>query len=637
MRKLNHELKNAAVFLMAAFLLTGCESLGLDTQLGGNANTVVINDMVNEDDDYSSMTAGEIILNEDLITAKGSGMLVNGSTVTITSGGDYNISGTLNDGQIVIDAGKKDKVRLILNGVNIHCETSACILVKKADKCVIKLAEGSTNYLSDGTSYTYSDVTVKEPNAVIFANSDLKLSGEGSMYISAIFAHAIRSKNDIAVTGGNWTIEAATDAVKAKNSIVITGGVITATAGNDGLQVAGDETDKTKGYFSMTGGSVIVTSTQDGIQAATDVMVSGGTLDIITGGGSTSDSSSKGWGLWGKSGDTSSAKGIKAAGNIAITGGVFIMDTSDDSIHTNGAVSISGASLEISSGDDGIHADSSLTIDSGTVDVIKSYEGLEALSITINGGDIRVVSTDDGMNAAGGSDTSTSGRFGGQNPFAKTEGAAITINGGDIYVNAAGDGIDSNNDLLINGGNIMVDGPTNDGNGALDHNGSAVITGGTIVASGSSGMLENFDSDSTQNVLTVFFTSTLAAKSEVSVKDSQGNEVIAYQTDKQSKCAIISCPEIRQGETYTVYVNGEKNCSIESTGVISSNGSSDGGFGPGGFGPGRFGPGAEGSGGFDPRNGEGQGGPGGFGPGSGEDQGGPGGFERGSGENQGEQ
>lgn len=175
------------------------------------------------------------------------------------------------------------------------------------------------------------------------------------------------------------------------------------------------------------------------------------------------------------------------------------------------------------------------------------------------------------------------------NPFA-SDSSVIYINGGSIYINAAGDGIDSNGDVYMTGGTVMVDGPVNDANSAFDHNGTALISGGTIVASGSSGMIENFSSSSMQNVILVYFNKTLDADRKITVTDSTGTDILSFTNAKSTSCAIISTPAFKSGETYSFSVDGVQFCDITVSDTLSSNGSLSEGFGGfGGFGgPGGF-------------------------------------------------
>ena len=202
--------------------------------------------------------------------------------------------------------------------------------------------------------------------------------------------------------------------------------------------------------------------------------------------------------------DTTSIKGIKAAAQLVLNDGIYTIDAEDDALHSNGNLAVNGGTYTLSSGDDGIHADSNVTISGGNTEITKSYEGIEGLSIDLAGGEMTVLASDDGLNAAGGNDSSGAEGFrGGGDQFASTDGAYINIAGGTLRVNASGDGIDSNGDVTVSGGETYVSGPVNDGNGTLDYSGTAQVKGGIFAASGSSGMAQSFDSSSTQGVIMV--------------------------------------------------------------------------------------------------------------------------------------
>ena len=300
--------------------------------------------------------------------------------------------------------------------------------------------------------------------------------------------------------------------------------------------------------------------------------------------------------------DSTSTKGIKSDGALYVNGGTFTINSADDSFHSNSDATINDGTYTISSGDDGIHADNALLVNGGTITVTESYEGLEGLNITINDGKIDITASDDGMNAAGGNDASGFGGRGGdgfkgmQTPdsarksndtsdTAQTTGnitvaaqkqdntsvssqdtdAAsddemwMVINGGYVHVLAGGDGLDSNGDLTINGGEVYVDGPSDNGNSAIDYGekSSFNINGGTVVAVGSSGMAEDVSSDSKQQVAFVKLDSQADA-GDVILKDAAGNEIISYTVQKKYDCVIISTADLKAGQTYTLSASGNE-------------------------------------------------------------------------------
>ena len=276
-----------------------------------------------------------------------------------------------------------------------------------------------------------------------------------------------------------------------------------------------------------------------------------------------------------------SAKGLKAGGDIKISNATITADTSDDSIHSNSNVTIESGTFNLKSGDDGIHADTSTVINNGNIVIEKSYEGIEGSNVTINGGTIELTASDDGINSAGGSDSSSMGGRMGQNSFTENSDIYIKITGGKVTVDASGDGLDSNSNLIIEGGEIYVNGPTNDGDGALDYDGTATISGGTFVAVGSSGMAQGFSDSSTQCSILYNLSSSHSAGEKITLADSSGNEIISYTSTKQFSSVVISSAKITKSGAYKLTV-GSESYDIEMSSTVYSNGSN--GFGGGGMG-----------------------------------------------------
>ena len=268
--------------------------------------------------------------------------------------------------------------------------------------------------------------------------------------------------------------------------------------------------------------------------------------------------------------ETISTKGIKSDGIMIIHGGEYSINSADDGMHSNSSMEIDGGKIEIASGDDGIHSDEGLVINDGAVNIINSYEGLEGLTITINGGDIDVNASDDGLNAAGGADSSGFGGFG-TDSFGASDDIWIEINGGCTYILAGGDGADSNGNLTINGGELYIDGPSDNGNAAIDYgeNATAAINGGTVVAVGSSGMLESLDSSSEQGIIMTAVASGISGD-EIKLMDSAGNELVSFTAVKAYDSVVISTEKISEGETYTL-VTGENEISIVMDELIYDN------------------------------------------------------------------
>lgn len=547
----------ALVLLVASAACVGSEVAG-----GAAGASTVVYDEDDTDFGENNTVTAYITLKGDSIALDGSGATVDGSTVTITSAGTYRISGTLDDGRIVVDTADEETVRLVLDGAAIACSTSAPVYVAGAEKTVITLADGTRNSVTDGSSYTFEDAGSDEPNAAIFSKDDLTINGGGSLTVNANYNDGITSKDDLKITGGSITVNAVNDGIRGRDSVAVRDATITVTAGGDGIQSNNDE-DAEKGYIVIESGTIDITAGADGIQAETGLTVGGGTITIASGGGSANGSSAgavpenRGWRATAVVDDTSgSAKGLKAGVAVTVTGGTITIDSSDDAIHSNGSITIDGGTLAITSGDDGIHADAALTIDGGEIRIAKSYEGIESAVITVNGGTIHVTASDDGINVAGGNDGSSMNGRPGQNNFASSGSNALHINGGYIVVDAAGDGIDVNGAIDMAGGVVIVNGPTNNGNGALDYDGGFTITGGYLVAAGSSGMAQAPGTSSSQRSVMITLASAQSAGTIVHIETESGEEVLTFAPTKAYQSVVFSSSDLASGAGYVVYSGG---------------------------------------------------------------------------------
>ncbi len=464
-----------------------------------------------------------ITLNIDSIAVTGEGVTVNGSSATITDAGSYEISGTLRNGQIVVDTQDVENVVILLAGADIHNENSAPIYVANAKKVIITLAEGTQNNISDGASYADLDKN-GEPNAAIFSHDNLTINGTGVLTVTANYNNGITSKDDLKITGGTITVTAVNDGIKGKDSVAIEDGLITINASADGIQSTNEEKAE-KGYIAIEGGTLNITSAQDGIQAATSLRISSGDLTI----------------------ETSSGKGINAGANLSITGGTFNIISADDSIHANSNLTIDDGVFQLASGDGGIRSKTSLTINGGSVNITRSIEGLESALITINNGNVRLIASDDGINAATGSrDEQTNSNY-------------IYINGGYVLVEASGDGLDSNGSVVMTGGTVIVNGPTQNNNGALDYDDTFNISGGLLVAVGSSGMAEAPSQTSTQYSVIHNFESAQATETLIHIQNQNGTDVLTFAPSKEFQSVVLSSPALENGMTYTLYVGGTAN------------------------------------------------------------------------------
>ncbi len=578
---MKHLIKLAAASLAVALLalpLAGCSTGGANADTPKtSAGTISITSeytelpgyvSFDEDDVNTDWQAGgaitEITLNGSSIKVSGNGAVVSGTTVTVTSPGVYHVTGTLTDGQLLVNSTASGKVWLVLDGAQISCSTSAAIWIQSADDTILTLADGSANTLRDGSTYNLAEGE-DEPNAALFSKDDITINGSGSLTVNGNYANGIQSKDDLRIAGGTIVVTAVNNGIKGKDKVGILDGEINISCGGNALQASND-VEADLGRIHIAGGSINAIAGEDGIEAISYLLVTGGELVITSGGGSAAVTANttarEGFRYDGggfpdsytgeDSSDTASGKALKADTDVTILGGTITVDSADDAVHANGSVTIGGGSLSISTGDDGVHADQTLAVTGGTLDIVKCYEGLEAAQITISGGDVSILADDDGINAADGTAATFGGMGGGGN-----SNCSLTITGGSLFVSAAGDGLDSNGSIVLSGGTVFVEGPLNDGNGALDYDGSFEMTGGTLIVSGSAGMAQSVGSISGVCGATVWLSAEAAGGTILTVTDASGNIVLTRTPSKAYAHLVLVSPDLKAGESYTVLVGGE--------------------------------------------------------------------------------
>lgn len=513
---------------------------------------------------WDSSTVVPVTLNGYSIESAGDGLVIDGTTISITSAGTYSFSGTLSDGQIIVNTESKGPVRLIFNGIDIHSSASAPVYIMNGDEAIIILADDTENNISDASSYVFEDPTTSEPNAAIFSMSDLTIFGNGSLTVNGSYMDGISSKDGLIITGSTVTVTAVDDGIRGKDYLVVKNGNLMINAQGNGL-LSDNEEDTTQGYISIEAGTINITAGGDAISAATDVVVSSGALTLSSGGGSNN-----------RIGENTSAKGIKGVISVEIDGGTFMIDSADDAIHSNGSVVVNNGNFSITTADDGIHADSTIDINGGDIQISRSYEGIESAVITVNAGNIHVVSSDDGINVAGGVDSSgmiggdMRGQGPGQDTFSYTGDYYLYINGGYISVEAYGDGLDINGAIEMTGGIVLVNGPTENMNGALDYDGGFKLTGGYIVAAGSAGMAMAPGTNSSQNSILVYLDQVQQAGSLVHIQNSAGEDILTFSPTREYQSIAFSSSQIVNGDTYEIYLGGSS--SGTSTGSLFQDG-----------------------------------------------------------------
>ena len=533
--------------------------------------------------EYDDKKAVTIQLSGTSAAASSNSVKISGSKVTITEEATYVISGKLSDGMLIVNAPDDAKLQLVFNGVDITSETSAALYIPEADKVFLTLADGTNNSLVNGGSFTAIDDN--NINGALFSKQDLTLNGSGSLTVTSPAGHGIVCKDDLVITGGTYVVESASHGLDANDSVRIANADLTIDAGKDAIHAENND-DTAKGFVYISSGNIKAEAEGDGIAASCYMQIADGTIDLLVGGGSENGTkaSSEGFGGFkggGRPGEmrpgspqstvteenSTSMKGLKAANSMLISGGDFTIDSADDAIHSDLSVIINGGSFRIASGDDAIHAEETLTVTAGKIEISESYEGLEALHIDVQGGDIQLAASDDGLNAAGGTDQSgtTGGRDGmfgggpgmggsrgGFGGMSSNSGGSIQISGGTLVIQSSGDGIDANGTLVISGGHTTVYGPTQGDTATLDYDVSATITGGTFIGTGAAGMAQTF-SDSKQGVVAVSV-GNQAAGTKITLQNSSGKTLITYTPPLPFAVVILSSPDLVSGETYTITV-----------------------------------------------------------------------------------
>ncbi|MBR7058841.1 MAG: carbohydrate-binding domain-containing protein [Stomatobaculum sp.] len=418
--------------------------------------------------------ATTVIFNGTEAKINGSGAEFSDGVLKIVSGGSYTLSGTL-EGQVLVETGKEDEVRLFLNGVQITSGGAYAIASVKGALLTVTMMPGTTNTLTvtgaeteaqDGQELTEE----QEADAAVYVKNDLVLNGEGTLEIDSSLK-GVHAKDTLTVEKGEYVIHSADDAFNGKDAVTVNGG-----------------------SFSM----------------------------VIA--------------------DTSEGKGITSKGDVLLNDGSMVIEACS--------------------------------------------EGIEGLTVAVNGGSWSITSEDDGINAREkyeGDDEREKEMLSQQN----NEKVRMIFNGGTVTVNSKGDGLDSNGSIEMNGGAVYVSGSADNGNAAVDMNGEALVNGGILLTAGAQGMTEPLSDSSAQNIITVYYEAQLPAGTAVTVTNAGGEELVSWTVPKAFNMLQISAEGIQDGDTVTVKTGGEEK-KITVTGINTYEGTRSGGFGGhggmGGFG-----------------------------------------------------
>lgn len=578
--------------------------------------------------DYTTANATLVTLTDSSATAKGkyTGYEIDGTDVSITAAGTYVFSGDCDNGSITVQKGVTG-VTIVLNGLTLTNDDSAAITLNKTAEASLIAAAGTTNTVADTEGSSDENAAVK-----VKSGAALAIGGTGTLTVDGNAKNGIKGAADAVITVAEvkLNINAANDGLSCDDELNITGGTLSITAGGDAVKASPDTGDTENpdttslGNVTISGGTLTLNATEDGIQADGDLTISGGTFHVKTNGGHTTALTD----------DSASCKGFKAGKTLTVTGGTLTVDSADDALHANADVSITGGTLTLATGDDGVHADNDLVIgakgSSSTttpkISITASYEGLEGTTVNVYSGDIDVAASDDGVNAA-------SSQLG-----ERSDKYAINIAGGDLYIDAGSDGLDSNNDISMTGGKVEVYGADAMMDAAIDYDGTFTLSGGTLFGAGmeptagtqayiavgetspsgggmgggpngGQGMTPPGDANGSQMTPPDFSgnggtppekpsdngqgghpggapanrESALGIKegSVITVQDSPGKTLYTATALGSMSSVIFSSAEIKEGETYTVLVDGTSVGTAEAKLGTTDSSSSMGTFKPG--------------------------------------------------------
>jgi hypothetical protein len=510
----------------------------------------VVYEQADLDAGWDDSTATHITLEGETAGVEGPGATVSRNVVQITSAGTYVVSGTLNDGQLRVDASDPGTVRLILNGADIACSTSAPIHVLNAGKTVITLADGTVNRVADVAAGALEEAASAEPNAAIFSHDDLTINGTGSLAVTGNYHNGIQCQDDLKIAGGSITVDAVNDGIRGRDSIAVRDGSITVRAGGDGMQ-AGNDVDAGKGFVLIEGGTVTIDAALDGIQVETRLVVSGGTLKVTSGSGHEfqpdEDSYNPDDEAAGVPG--SSTRGIKAGVEVLLAGGRINVDSFDDAVHSDGRVGISGGDITLASADDGIRAVESVDISGGDLRITACYEGIESASVTVNDGSVHIVAADDGINIRG------LVREADATGSVAADRKQLEINGGYVAIESGGDGVDVNGTIIMTGG-VAILSCGSHGDNAVDYERSCTVDGGVLVAAGGLRRAQAPGESSTQPSVMVNFPSTLPPGTMFHLRTRSGEQLLTFAPPRFYQSVVFSSPELAAGMDCVVYTGG---------------------------------------------------------------------------------
>lgn len=593
-----------SVTLLAALALTGCSTTSnalasgttaVDSSVGTTATTssatatdtaassssfstsVKSGEKLDVDTHYSEQdlswdTSSETAIDLSNPTAT-DGVTVEDGTLTITKAGTYKLSGEY-QGQIKVETANSDAVRLVLDNANITNSSGAALNVVNADEVILYSASGTTNTIGDGADYTATGED--DPDAVVYSKADLTIAGEGTLKVNGNHEDGIHTSDGLVIASGTLEVNAANTGIKGKDYVDILGGTINVTAQQDGIKSTND-TDEGQGWTRLSNGTVTVNAGDDGFKASRVVEISGGSLTVeqsdegieaqyinVSGGDVNVTSADDGMNASLKTSDSESTDSSANTSDTAdqqqnnqqqgsLPGGQQ-NGTSNQQQQGTGQPqppAMSGTSQDGTSqnGTTGTGQQQNNTQNQGNQNMGQppAMPGGNAQDGTSQNGTTATGQQGMGQPPQGGMPGGGGGTF-------EVIDAAINVSGGNITVNAEGDGIDSNGVTTLSGGTLIVNGPSQGGNAALDTNGDLLLNGATVLSGSTADMFEAPSTNSTSGYLKLTNSSGFEQGSTVQVADSSGKVVANYKVTKSNvQLVLVSSSSIVKGQSYTVY------------------------------------------------------------------------------------
>lgn len=511
--------QKAAFFSEAKLVFSGSGSLTVAGK-GTDKHAICSDDLIQIID--GNITVTQTL--KDGIHGK-DGVEISGGTINITASGD-GIDG--DEGYIAISAGSITTTNSQANVNGISCDST---LVISGGTLNLTVTGNQSKAIKSDQS-----MTLNGGNITIHTSGDAVLVASGSGY-DASYCTAIKSNSAISLSGASITIVSTGKAAKgisADTDIEISAGTINITNSGVGTK-----------YTNALGTADAYVATC--ITADANIRILGGTVTTNSTGASGKGISTDGTLTIG-SALTSPQVNITTTGSkVTVSGsGNSASYAEAKAISCDGAVIIQNGTITIASADDGIKSEKSISISNSSVNITNSIEGIEAPNITIESGNVNIKASDDCLNA-------TFGNGGESN-----DGSMLKINGGTINVNTTGgDGLDSNGNMTINGGTIIVHGPPSSPEVGMDYNGTCNVNGGLLVISGTnSNMTQAPSTSSTQRSVLLKSSSSLSASTLIHIQDAAGNTIVTFQPVRNYYSFIISSPLIVSGTTYSIYTGG---------------------------------------------------------------------------------